>query len=106
MAINSDRLEALAVYLDENPERAEYLIALSAEEAAVKINADGHDFTCEELGAYAKEIDKLIPNQNGELDEESLDDVAGGRISWLVRVLCPPPFFGTWEMLRRKGRGW
>ena len=107
MATNNEKLGALAIYLDENPERAKYLITLPVEEAVVKINADGFDFSCDELRAYAEELDKLLPNQDGELDIEGLENVTGGGVAqWLLRVLCPPPFIGTWEQMRRKRRGW
>lgn len=107
MDVNNDKLEALAIYMDENPKRAEYLVTLPAEEAVAKINEDGFNFSCDELRVYARELDKLLPNQNGELDEESLENITGGGVAqWLLRVLCPPPYIGTWEQMRRKGRGW
>lgn len=108
MSANNERLEALVKYFDENPEIAEYLFTLPVEEAVKKINAAGYDITCEDLHIFAESMDSMIPNQNCELDEESLDSVAGGVIlPWWLIVRRPPPYIGTWEMmLRKRGRIW
>jgi len=78
MAINNERMEALSKYLASDAERLEMLQALSAEEAVAKINADGYDYTTEELIAFEEEMNKMAGQQDGELNEESLDNVAGG----------------------------
>lgn len=44
-------------------------------EAAALLNAQGIEVTAEELEAIAAA-------QNGELDEDALENVAGGRIIW------------------------
>lgn len=79
MTITKERIEALAKYMGENVERAEMLMDLSAEEACAKINADGYDFTAEELADFAHIL--AAEAKEGELSEEDLFDVAGGSIS-------------------------
>ena len=78
MNINHERVEALANYFKEDTQRMERLLAMPVEEAAVLINADGFDFTAEELVAIAEEVEKVAGAQAGELSAEDLDDVSGG----------------------------
>ena len=78
MTITKEKIEALAKYMGENEERAEMLMALSAEEACAKINADGYDFTTEELAEFAQGFAKALNVKEGEMSEEDLFDVAGG----------------------------
>lgn len=78
MTITKEKIEALAKYMGENEERAEMLMALSASEACAKINADGYDFTAEELAEFAQGIVKSAVVKEGELGESDLDEVAGG----------------------------
>ena len=76
--IAKEKIEALAKYMGENEERAEMLMALSAEEACEKINADGFDFTTEELAEFAQGIVEATKMGKSELGAEDLDSVAGG----------------------------
>ena len=72
-----DRMNALEAYLSEDEARAQKLGTMSAAEAAKAINADGYDFTADELVEFANSI----PQENsGELDEAALEGVSGG--SW------------------------
>ena len=80
MTITTERVEKLGNYLKADPVRAKALLEMDAETALEKINADGNDFTVDELKAF----DELMVNAgtpNGELDERALETVAGGFIS-------------------------
>ncbi len=77
MTLTEERAEALAQYLADEKEDRSGLFELEASEAVEKINADGYDFTAEELREFA-EIARKVVSEEGELDENSLDDVAGG----------------------------
>ena len=80
MTMTGERAERLANYLTTNRERTLELLKLSPEEAVDKINADGNDFTLEEIkefGAALMDYSNNV-NEDGELDEASLTDVAGG----------------------------
>ena len=77
MMITTERVEKLGNYLKADPVRAKALLEMDAEAALEKINADGNDFTVEELKAF----DELMVNaaaDNGELGENELETVAGG----------------------------
>jgi lactobin A/cerein 7B family class IIb bacteriocin len=68
----------LIKYLTDKKDEGFALLDLEATEAVAKINADGYDFTVEEL----QEFTNLLENAStsDELDENALDDVAGGVI--------------------------
>ena len=76
MAITIERAEKLAAYLKADPQRGKELLEMPVEEALEKINADGNDFTVEEL----QEFDQAMVNASneGELSEDDLDSVVGG----------------------------
>lgn len=77
MMLTDERGKKLMEYFEADPARAQELLDLPVDEALAKINAEGHDFTQEELEAF----DALLcaePEATGELDAEALDDVAGG----------------------------
>lgn len=76
--ISKEKIEALAKYMGESEERAEMLMAMSADDACAKINADGYDFTAEELAEFSRGMLNVFGGEEGELDENQLDDVAGG----------------------------
>lgn len=80
MALTNERAELLSNYLSADKNRAEELLKLSPEEALAKINADGHDFTAEEMNEFGKELADMVAKVRGgeELDTGALDQVAGG----------------------------
>lgn len=53
-------------------------MAMSAEEACAKINAEGYDFSVDELVDFAEVLNKNNGVKQGELNAEELDDVNGG----------------------------
>ena len=71
-----DKYEALAELLKDE-ENAKEVFGKSPEEAQVNLKARGLDFTVEELKELAE---KAVAGADGELDENSLDDVAGGIV--------------------------
>lgn len=82
--MEQERMEALSKLLLEDEERARELLAMKAEDALARINALGHDFTVEELGAYAEaQAQAALPE--GELEAEDLENVAGG-----LRIMMTP----------------
>lgn len=79
MNLTNDRMERLASFLSSNLDRAKSLLELSPEEAVTTINAEGFDFTVEEIEEFGKFLQTAATNsENGELSEEELGDVAGG----------------------------
>lgn len=77
MRLTDERGKELMEYFEADPAKAQELLELPAEEALAKINADGHDFTQEELEAFDS-ILCAAPEMGGELDANDLDAVAGG----------------------------
>ncbi len=76
MGMSNERIETLANYLISDKERAQTLLQLSPEEATVRINKDGFDYTVDEIVEFGEKCRKLANNE--ELKEEDLKDVAGG----------------------------
>lgn len=86
--LTQDRAEMLAEYMEADLQRAKALFEMDVEDALVKINADGYDFTVEELQEFALELEKASQNSEGELGEDELETVAGGCPSsyWVPKV--------------------
>ena len=84
-----ERADLLAAYLDADIENAKKLLELSAEDAADKINANGYDFSVEEVAEFGAQLQKAIEaTQKGELSEDALNDVAGGFVFEGVMISC------------------
>ena len=73
------RINAIAEVLNADEERAKKLVEMEPAAAAEALKALGYDFTAEELIEFGEAAAKA--NQQGELDADSLDQVAGG-INW------------------------
>lgn len=69
----------LANYLTDKKDDGFALLDMEASEAVAKINADGFDFTIEELNEFAEMVKKAA-SAGDELDENSLDNVSGGAV--------------------------
>ena len=81
MVLTGERAELLSNYLTADTERARKLVDLPAEEALAQINADNHDFTLEELKDFRDVMVQISKkNEDGELTDEDLTEVAGGII--------------------------
>lgn len=88
MVLTNERAEMLGKYLTENKERAVALLELSPEEATAKINAEGHDFTVDEVREFGEQLQKAATN-SGELDAASLEQVSGGlMVETAVAMTC------------------
>lgn len=86
--MNDERLLLLTDYLSNDTERMLKLFDLDAEEAVAQINAEGYDFTVEELMDFAKKMDSISNNNDGELDLDTLEGIAGGSAkSWIIAKL-------------------
>jgi hypothetical protein len=77
--MQQEKVELLTQYLTSDPERAKELLELDPKEAVKRINADGYDFTVDELNEYNKAL-KAVVAQEGELNEGELESVAGGIV--------------------------
>lgn len=115
--LTDERVQKLTDYLSSDPERMEKLFETDVETAQKKINADGYDFTVEELKEFAEAVvtvnEKTKNEQNGELDAEALDDVSGGVLTVgtvscvcaLVKLGAPYAWkAGTWLGQKIVGR--
>ena len=90
MAMTIERAEKLAAYLKADPAKTKELLELPVEEALAKINADGNDFTVEELKEFDEAMVNAEENKDGELDASALEGVSGGAIS----IATATPAFG------------
>lgn len=83
------KIEAVAKVLKEDIERAKKLFELSPADAAAEFKKLGCDVSEEELYEIGEALKALLPavNQNGEIDEDALDTVAGGLTSTLYGIL-------------------
>ena len=80
MNLTVERTELLGQYLQEDVDRANKLLELTPDEAAKLINADGYDFSAEEVAEFGENL-KAASATNEELSEESLSEVSGGVIA-------------------------
>lgn len=78
--MTDERMQLLAEYLSNDPERMERLLAMNTVNAMEAINADGYDFTVDELTAFADQVEMISKkvSKDGELNEEDLNEVSGG----------------------------
>jgi len=74
------RAELISNYLTEDKERAAKLLALTPAEAVAKMNAEGNDFTVEEIDKFGDMI-RIASAQDTELSVDDLDNVAGGSLT-------------------------
>ena len=82
MSLTNERSEKLATFLTADIDRAKTLLELTPEEAVEKINADGYDFTSEEIKEFGVQLQQVatLQNEDGELSEDALSEVAGGVV--------------------------
>ena len=72
------RIEEISRVLMENESEIPALMAMEPAAAAEKLTALGCECTAEELVAYSAALNEV--KISGELDEDALDNVAGGAI--------------------------
>jgi len=83
MTMTQERVKSLTEFLSADLERAKELVVLEPGEALPKINAFGYDFTIDEINEYSVALKETANNQ-GELDLDALDDVAGGVVGAII----------------------
>lgn len=83
--LTQERADMITGYLGEDEIRAEEIFSLELEEALEKMNADGNDFTLEELKEYEKALEAMTAD--GELDADELDNVAGGLVTTVAAAI-------------------
>ena len=81
MVITNERAELLANYLKADPARAKELLEMNVEDALAKLNSEGYDFEEDELLAFDELMANVKEDENGELDQKTLDAVSGGFIT-------------------------
>ena len=105
MALTEERTVLLGNYLNENPEKAEKLLSLSVEDATAQINADGFDFTTDEIQEFGDNLKKFA-SSDGELDEDSLANVSGGVITTAAATVYLACIGGGWALGSAIGKKW
>ena len=75
--MTTERVNEISEFLAKDLGKAKELLALSPEEAAAKISAEGFAVTAADLIAYSDEV-RSIAVKEGELGEGDLENVAGG----------------------------
>ncbi len=111
MMLTDKRAEMLSNYLISDKERAKELLDLSADEAQKRINADGYDFTIEEIKEFGQVIETAakMQEQEGELDEDSLAEVSGGIVVTTALLAAGVTLFAaglTFGYKVARDRGW
>lgn len=82
--MTEERKDLLLSIFSEDPEFVKEIIPQGISEMTKAINKKGYDFTeseIEEFGEFFKEIVSKCVDENGEISEEMLDSVAGGKMS-------------------------
>ena len=74
-----DKYQELAVLLSD-PAKANEIISKSVEQTQANLKANGLDFSIEELVELAEKA--TLQQTQGELNEDDLDEVAGGLVSY------------------------
>jgi len=94
--MTKERTKILTDYLVENKDKAKELFNLPIEEANERINAEGFDFTVEELKDFAEEVQIYIENNEGELNESDMDAIVGG-VTGLEVAVAMGTIYGAYE---------
>lgn len=76
--MTKERMEEISRVLMANESQIPTLMAMEPANAAAKLTELGCECTAEELVAYSKALNEF--NASAELDENDLDNVAGGAI--------------------------
>ena len=89
--MTQERINAIAEMLNADEVLTKKLIEMDADQAAEAMKAEGFDVTADELIEFNKLMTEVVKAE--ELEEESLDEVAGGchrpPCPWFPRP-CPP----------------
>ena len=87
--MDQDRMIKLGEILNSDAAFAEEALQKSPAEAVKFLEEKGYSFTEEELVAFGEALVSICKGA-GELDENALEDVAGGAINWrqVVGQVC------------------
>lgn len=105
MYLSPERAEKLVAYLDADPLRAKEWLDLPVEDAVARINADGYDFTKEELMEFDETLVAAFEfTADGELHVEELDNISGGGgcISLAISIIAKHKKY-AWDAGQRIG---
>jgi hypothetical protein len=86
MILTEEKAKAISDYLVADQDRAKDLFEMSAEDAAVKMSADGCDVAADELIEFGHALAQVTGE--GELSDTDLDNVAGGSVTLAVVGAC------------------
>jgi hypothetical protein len=81
MIMTDERVQKLTNYLSNDPDRMLKLFDMEPEKAVAQINADGYDFTVDELKEFAEAMVMVSEKTEGELDVDVLENVSGGVLT-------------------------
>ena len=76
--MTEERIEKLTNYLREDQEKELVLLQMQPEEACIKIQADGYDYTVDEIIEYGNLVRTVAAQMDDEISEADLEMVAGG----------------------------
>ena len=95
-----DRKQQFYEVAFKDEETAKSLLEKSPEEVSAYMKTQGYEYSVEEIKAIGAELKAMADKQTeGELDEEALEDVAGG---FGIAVATAVAFFAGYAY----GRGW
>lgn len=95
--LTTEKAKILTDYLTSDPENAQKLLAMEPQDALSIINNAGYNFTNEELCEYCSAFKAAVAQgslENGELNPDELDQVAGGVVLTTGIVLGLAACFG------------
>lgn len=79
--MTEERIEKLTNYLREDQEKELVLLQMQPEEACIKIQADGYDYTVDEIIEYGNLVRTVAAQMDDEISEADLEMVSGGGIT-------------------------
>jgi len=86
--LTQERAEKLMEYLNQDEARTLKLLELDPEAALAEINAEGYDFSADELYDFGQALASVSKKDEGEISADELDDVAGGSVTKTVVTFC------------------
>lgn len=86
MTMTIERTQALADYLMTDKEKTQRIVELSPEEAVKAINADGYDYTVEEIEEFGLGLRAAYEEQKDEFSDSELESVSGGVVLSTVAI--------------------
>lgn len=85
--METNKAKEISIYLAEDTERAKEVLAMQPEDAWKRMTADGLDVSLNEIIEFGGQLRNAVP-ENGELNVEELENVAGGFGVVATLVAC------------------